>query len=215
MDGDCLEVVTVPLVIHPRIRKAVRRVAAFTSFAVLAGAGTALASCPVPAVSTPFSQWGDSSSYFTVPGGTFEGSSDHVGWSLTNATLTAGNEPFAVNAASDSQSLTIAAGGSATSPYFCVDSTMPDLRFFAQQASAGTNLQVQALVPTGNGVTVVPVADLADGSMPSWAPTSPITGNGGAIPAGQSMMVALRFVAPASSGSWQIDDIFVDPYRSG
>jgi hypothetical protein len=27
--------------------------------------------------------------------------------------------------------------------------------------------------------------------------------------------VALRFRAPVSSGSWQIDDIYVDPYRSG
>ena len=26
------------------------------------------------------------------------------------------------------------------------------------------------------------------------------------------MMVALRFRAPSSSGSWQIDDIYVDPY---
>jgi len=92
---------------------------------------------------------------------------------------------------------------------------MSSLRFFAQQAGGGTNLRVKALVQNADGsVTAVPVADLADGSMPAWAPTDPLGGSGH-LPAGTSVMVALRFRAPVSSGSWQIDDIYVDPYRSG
>ena len=86
---------------------------------------------------------------------------------------------------------------------------------FAQQAGAGTDLRVKALVqnPDG-GVTPVSIADLADGSMPTWAPTDAI-GASSHVPAGSSLMVALRFRAPVSSGSWEIDDIYVDPYRSG
>ena len=42
-----------------------------------------------------------------------------------------------MNGSGDGQSLTIAGGGSATSPYFCVDNTMTSLRFFAQQVGAG------------------------------------------------------------------------------
>jgi hypothetical protein len=96
-----------------------------------------------------------------------------------------------------------------------VDDTMSSLRFFAQQAGGGTNLRVKALVQNADGgVTAVPVADLADGSMPAWAPTDPLGGSSH-LPAGTSVMVALRFRAPVSSGSWQIDDIYVDPYRSG
>jgi hypothetical protein len=202
------------VVIHPRFRRACIAIAALTCVAVFASTGVALASCPAPPVSTPFSQWGDSSDYFLVPGGSFEGTADQVGWTLSNASLAAGNEPFNVNAADDQQSLTINGGGSATSPYFCADDTMSSLRFFAQQAAAGTDLKVDALVQTSNGVIVVPVADLADGSFSSWAPTDPLTG-GGKLPDGSSVMVALRFEAPSSDGSWQIDDIYVDPYRSG
>ncbi len=126
-----------PLVIHPRIRKAIRRIAGLTCLGVLAATGTAAAACPTQPVTTPFSQWGDSASYFLVPGGSFEGTADQVGWSLSNATLSAGNEPFNVNGPGDQQSLTINAGGIAVSPYFCVDNTMTSLRLFAASDRAG------------------------------------------------------------------------------
>ena len=202
-------------VIHRRLRRAIFSAASLTCVALFASTGVALASCPTQPVSTPFSQWGDSNDYFLVPGGSFEGTADQLGWTLSNASLTTGNEPFNVNDPGDQQSLTINGGGIATSPYFCVDETMSGLRFFAAQVSAGTDLRVRALVQNPDGsVTVVPIADLADGSMPAWAPTDALGGSG-RLPDGSSIMVALRFRAPVSSGSWQIDDIFVDPYRSG
>jgi len=204
-----------PLVIHPRVRPALGRVLAVSCGVFFAGAGTAFASCPAQQLSTPFSQWGDTNTYFLVPGGSFEGTADQVGWTLNGASLTPGNEPFNVGGASDDQSLTIDAGGSATSPFFCVDDTMSDMRLFARQVAAGSDLQVQALVQTSSGVTAVPVADLADGSMPDWAPTQPITGDTSEIPDGSSVMAALEFSVPGSAGSWQLDDIYVDPWRSG
>lgn len=204
-----------PLVIHPRVRKAVQRGAAVTILAVLAGAGTALADCPAQPTSTPFAQWGDTNNYFLVPGGSFEGSSDQVGWQLHGASLTPGNEPFQVDGAGDGQALTIDGGGHATSPFFCVDDTMSNLRFFAQEVTGGAGLHVSALVQTPNGITRVPVGQLADSSSATWAPTEPISGDSSAIPSGESVMVALRFSVPWSGGSWQIDDIYVDPWRSG
>jgi hypothetical protein len=198
-----------------RVRKAALRITALSVLTMLAGASSALASCPAQPLSTPFSQWGDSSSYFLVRGGSFEGTSDRVGWSLSGASLSAGNEPFYVNGTTDGQLLTIDGGGSATSPYFCADATMTSLRFFAQQVTAGSDLQIQALVQTAKGDMTVPVADLSDGSMPSWAPTQAINGNSGTLANGDSVMVALRFTAPSSAGSWQVDDVYVDPYRSG
>jgi hypothetical protein len=204
-----------PLVIHPRVRRSLRRILVASCGVFFVGTGAALASCPPQPLSTPFSQWGDASSYFLIPGGSFEGTPDQVGWSLSNASLTPGNEPFQVGGSADQQSLTINAGGSATSPYFCVDDTMTDLRFFVQQVTTGSDLQVQALVQTRDGVRMMPVADLADGSAPAWAPTDPIAGDTAAIPNGDSVMVALQFVVPESSGTWQLDDIYVDPWRSG
>jgi uncharacterized membrane protein len=202
------------LVIHPRVRKAVTRIAVLTGLAVLAGPGPALAACPAQALSTPFSQWDDGHSYFPVPGGSFEGSAEQVGWSLSGASLSPGNEPFSADGSADAQSLRIDGGGSATSPYFCVDSTMSSLRFFAQQLAAGSDLEVTALVRTRYGVLAVPVAELADGSMPAWAPTQPFGGETRAL-GDDCVMAALRFSVPASAGSWQVDDVYIDPYRSG
>jgi hypothetical protein len=201
--------------IHPRLRAGVLRIAALTCVGVFASTGVAFASCPAQSLSTPFSQWGDTNSYFLVPGGSFEGTSDQVGWTLSGANLTAGNEPFYVDGSGDSQSLTISGGGSATSPYFCVDNTMSSLRFFAQEATAGSDLQVQALVQTPSGSKTVQVADLADGSMSSWAPSDPITGDTSPLQNGATVMVALQFSVPQATGSWQLDDVYVDPYRSG
>src|SRR5690242_16514253 len=159
---------------------------------------TILASCPAQQLSTPFAQWGDTNSYYLAPGGTFEGTADQVGWTLSGATLTAGNEPFFVNGSGDSQSLTIAGGGSATSPFFCVDNTMSSLRFFAQQASAGAGLRVQALVQTSNGVSTVPLAHFLDGSMPAWAATDPIAADSSSLADGQTVNVALQFTVRSS-----------------
>jgi len=215
MDGDVrMEVRAVQLVIHSNPRK-VARIAALTCVAVFAFTGAAFASCPSQPVTTPFSNWGDTNSYFPVPGGSFEGTADDVGWNLNNASLTAGNEPFNVNSPGDSQSLTIDGGGTATSPYFCVDNTMQSLRFIAQQLDPGSDLQVVALVKTWSGIRTVQVGDLADGSFSSWAPTDPMDGGAGQLPADRTVDVALQFSVPGSSGSWQIDDVFVDPYRSG
>ncbi len=201
--------------VRSRVR-VIRRVTALAFLGVFAAPGIALASCPAQPVSTPFSQWGDGNSYFLIPGGSFEGTADQVGWTLSNANLTQGNEPFYVNDSGDSQSLTISGGGSATSPFFCVDNTMGSLRFFAQQASSGGGLRVQALVQNSDGtVTTVPIAHLLDGSMSTWAPTAPITGDTSGLSDDQTLSVALQFSVRSWAASWQIDDVYVDPYRSG
>jgi hypothetical protein len=188
----------------------------FVAPGVASASSLILATCQTPPDSAPFSQWGDNNDYFLAPGGSFEGTGDQVGWTLNNATLTPGNEPFFVNDSGDSQSLTIAGGGSATSPFFCVDNTMSSLRFFAQQVSGGAGLRVSALVQNSDGsVTTEPLARLVDGSMPAWAPTAPIAANTSGLADGQTLTVALQFTVRPSAASWQIDDVYVDPYRSG
>lgn len=183
-----------------------------TCVAVFASAGAAYAACPSQPTTTPFSQWGDNSSYFLVPGGSFEGTASQVGWTLDNAELTAGNEPFYANSPSDDQSLTVDGGGTATSPTFCADATMPDFRFFAREDSAGSDLKVQGVVRTWYGTFTATVAVLRDGSMSSWGPTRQLKIP--RIPTGLGIPVAIRFVN-AGSGSWQVDDVYVDPYRAG
>jgi hypothetical protein len=175
------------LVIHPRVRKTIGRVAALTCAAVFVSSGAAFAAqCPTQSGKQTFSKWGDSSSYFLVPGGSFEGTPTQVGWTLAGSTLTAGNEPFYLNAATDDQSLQVNGGGSATSPVFCVDSTMPTLRFFARQTAPGSDLKVQGVVQLPRGSLAVTVGNLADGSLSTWTPVK-ITVATNRIPKGFSV----------------------------
>ena len=205
---------SVPLVIHPRVRKTIGRIAALTCVAVFVSSGAAFAAqCPTQSGKQKFSKWGDSSSYFLLPGGSFEGTAAQVGWNLFGASLIAGNEPFHLNSSTDDQSLLIDGGGSATSPAFCVDSTMPSLRFFVRQTAPGSDLKVQGVVFTPRGPLALTIADLADNSLSSWTPVQVAVGTN-RLPKGFSVSAALRFVAPGS-GSWQIDDVYVDPYRAG
>jgi hypothetical protein len=64
-------------------------------------------------------------------------------------------------------------------------------------------------------VTTVPLAHLLDGSMPTWAPADPVAGDTSGLSDGQTLMVALQFTVRSSAASWQVDDVYVDPYRSG
>jgi hypothetical protein len=204
----------VPLVIHPRVRKTIGRIAALTCVAVFVSSGAAFAAqCPTQSAKQKFSKWGDSSNYFLVSGGSFEGTPAQVGWTLSGATLTSGNEPFHINGITDDQSLLISGGGSATSPAFCVDSTMSSFRFFVRQTAPGSDLKIQGVVQTAHGPLSMTLADLPDGSLPFWTPLQ-ITVATNKIPKGFSIAAAMRF-AVGGSGSWQIDDVYVDPYRAG
>lgn len=198
-----------PLVIHPRVRKFAARVAALTCLAIFGGAGAAFAACPAQPVSTPFSHWGDDNLYFAVPGGTFQGTTDQLGWSLDNAGLTAGGP-----GGPGDQSLAIDAGGSATSSWFCVDNTMPSFRFFAKQLAPGSDLVVQGVVRLWGTTRTFTVADIPDGALTSWGLVEPIKVDTARLPAGVTLPVEVRFVVPGN-GSWAIDDIYVDPYRLG
>lgn len=205
-----------PFVIHPRVRKGLGRLATMTAVGVLASTGVAAAaSCPTVSTTTPFSQFGDNNSYFVAPGGTFEGSSLPAG--STGASLTAGNEPWHVVNPSDNQSLTVQSGGSVTLPTTCIDSTMPDLRFFARQVAPGSDLKVSLVVQTGNGSSLtVQLARLADGSMSDWAPTAAIYAPSGmSLAPGMTVNAALKFSVPSGGGVWQVDDVLVDPYSFG
>ncbi len=123
-----------------------------------------------------------------------------------------------MGSSSDSYSLTIDDRGIAVSPAFCIDDSMPDFRFFAHALGDDGNLQVRLVVQTATGSISTPlghVADLSAASMADWAPTGPLDlADGVTAAAGQPALGRLVFDV-AGRSSWQIDDIHVDPYRTG
>jgi hypothetical protein len=159
-------------------------------------------------LSQPFSQWGDSNQYELAPGGSFEDTSSP--WTLSGgAAALAGSEPFGATGSVGASSLDLPAGGSAQSPFTCVDQSSPTFRLFATGAPS-SDVLVQAVyqMPAG-GQLAIPVGNLTPDS--NWAPTSKMRTGAVLLSAlgGGSAQMALRFTA--LSGDSQIDDVFIDP----
>jgi hypothetical protein len=192
-------------------------IAATLGLAVLpsaAGAGVLVDSateCSDASASQVFLPWIDPAFYVLAPGGDFETGD---GWSASGASVVSGNEPWNVVGDNDHKSLRIPADKSATSPSMCVGVEHPTLRFFARSSGTGllSSMRVEALYENNLGLLeALPIGLVLPNG--SWAATSPMAVLANLLPLlpGERTAVAFRFV-PQGSGSWQIDDVHVDPW---
>ena len=185
-----------------------------TSLTVGATGATASSdSCP-GTVAYPFAQFGDSNPYVLAPSGSFEGKT--TGWTLAGGAKTvSGNETFFVTSSKDSKSLSIPAGGSATTSAICVSLWYPTLRLFATGGSSTSALKVDVIATLpGGSVVTQQIATIS--SSASWSPT-PVTyffANLLAPLSGGTTDVKFRFT-PLGSTGWKIDDVYVDPRKGG
>ena len=198
-------------------RAAITFVAALTTSAALAGpahAGVLTRSatdCADATLTQPFKPWLDHSYYKLVDD--FETGSD--GWTLTGgAAVVAGNAAQHVGDAADARSLLLPAGSSATSPPVCVGLNEPTLRYFARKNSgllSTLTVSVQVQLELGVWVTLPIGVDLGG----AWHPSLPSLVVANLLPLLPPDMTAVRFkFAPLLGGSWQIDDVYVDPRMS-
>lgn len=159
----------------------------------------------------PFAQFGDSNAYFAFPNNGFE--SGTVGWRLSGASVVKGNEPWQVNGPGSS-SLSLSPSGTAASPLVCINLLDPDWRMFARAAGANGPLHAQVVFygVTGNITGLVNFNDLPVAKYTSWAPTATIRSIL-ALPL-LTRYAQLRVSSAASRGSWQLDDVFVDPWAN-
>ena len=182
-----------------------------------ASAGALVASapdCDAQSMSKTFLPWWDIADYTALSGGDFEGAGD--GWSMTGgAAIANGNEPYKVGGSTDSHSLSLPAGASATSATICVGLSHPTVRFFAKRRSGGwlslASLRVDVLFETSTGsVASLPIGTVGNGG--SWQPTSPMLVVANLLPLlpGERTPVAFRFTAQGADFS--VDDVWVDPY---
>jgi hypothetical protein len=218
-----------PLVIHPRVRKGLARLAAATTIGMLASTGVAAAAtgatpsthnrCATQSLSQPFASLGDNNQYFLLPGGNFDNATD-AGWHFIGASVSSDGAPLNLGGSNDTTSLTIPAPGVAISPTFCLDSSMPDFRFMVRQVAPGSDLKVYLHLDSGAhdllGQRVDTIVSLGDGSSSTWTLTDPLAlASALRIPKGQSAQAQLVFAAVGRQGSWQIDDVYVDPWSFG
>jgi hypothetical protein len=184
-------------------------VVAIVVVALVPAAARADGCAPVP-VGQTFAPWLDPSWYQAAPDAGFENGA--AGWSLGGGAATVtGNEPFYVGAAGDDTALALPNGASATSAPVCIAVEHPTIRLFARNTGSSlSRLNVFAVFSLLGQPTSLPIGTVAAGK--SWAPTPvvPVVVNLLSLLGGQQ--VSFRFAPADSIGSWQIDDVYVDPY---
>jgi hypothetical protein len=216
----------------PLARRVTRLTAAASTLMAVAGVTIGLAAAPASAgllstvaktlpncgernASTPFAKWGDTHAYFLMPGGGFEAGSPE--WKFPGSTIVGGNETFFANAKTDSKSLAIPTRASVTSPTVCVAMGENSVRFFVKNPGvAGATLHVQAYVENPlTGLVLSTGFDVKSTTGPkTWAPSHRLTIPnllGGVL---GTQKVTLVFSARGTATTWNVDDVFVDPFRS-
>jgi len=168
-------------------------------------------SCGNQPESQPFAPWGDYNDYTPVPGGSF-------GAGATPWTLSGGAAIVSGGETAGSNSLSLPAGSSATSPASCTNIYQPTLRLFVRNTgSASSELTVQALYPGLLGsVQTATIGELTGSS--TWEPSPAMTLTLSNLLATLSLdqtAIAFRFTPTGSTGHWQIDDVYLDPYGRG
>jgi hypothetical protein len=202
-----------PVLSSSRNRLAALLTTALLALAVFAGSAQA---CSYSGAKTVFSPWGDQHSYVLAPDGGFE--TGGSGWQLNRgAAVVAGNESYNLNGAGDSNSLSLPAGSSAASPPICMAIDTPSFRLVARNSGdPSSQLRVEAVYKLLGLVRTRTAGTLRAGS--TWTPTQSVstvltlsTLVGTLIPSA----IEIRFTPLDSSGQWQVDDVFIDPFRRG
>jgi hypothetical protein len=164
-------------------------------------------------ISQPFAPFGDGANYYPVPNQGFEQAA--TGWTLTGgASVMADNEPWNVSGTGDS-ALSLPPGSSATSPATCINLLAPRIRMFANGAGTDGPLRVQVVFHglTGNLLGILNYGSFQPGDYPTWEPSGSVFSLL-ALPLATTS-VQIKLVPAATHGSWHVDDVYIDPFRSG
>jgi hypothetical protein len=183
--------------------------AAATATSAGAGVITNLTGGNCGSASPVFSAWGDASSYYQPANGGFE--SGTTGWTVSSgAQVVNEGDPFKLGG-SGSHSLKLPAGATA-SMTVCNGLLYPAVRFVDKGVGGNATLHVRIVAHSLTGVlSILDGGTFTAGT--AWAPSPKLSTLMSALssPLGtKSMEIQLS----VTSGTAQIDDLYVDPYRS-
>jgi hypothetical protein len=154
--------------------------------------------CPEPTLYQPFRPWGDPHQYFLVTGAHFQ---SVVGdWELRRAVIDGGD-------------LNIAPGGTVVTPKFCVGDQEPSFRMMVRAPDSTARLRIDALFLGTSGELRRDRVGYLYGNKPTYRP-SPIIWMGTNYRAARGEKTAIAFQFTAERGNWEIDNLFIDPFRS-
>lgn len=171
---------------------------------------SARATCPEPATSQALTAFGDSGAYYLVDGGSFTG--DTSAWQTTGDVHVApDSEPYDVMHAGGG-SLAVGQGGRAASAPMCTTGAFDRARlFYRGTGRPGSTLNVSITSRSGIGRgSSYTITYRLDGSSSEWrlSPTMVIPDWTDASGTQQTTITV-----SAEGGSFQVDDVVVDPWR--
>lgn len=164
------------------------------------------ATCNYTQLSPVFAQWGDTNLYTPFQGSTFENGAS--GWSWGNGAKIVSGDSNPLLGPTGTHSVEIPGGGTARSPWMCVNATTPSMRFFIRRVSGTGNLTVTSLVNSG-GKTLSTLSTMSGSGC--WAPSPSVVFPDYLTASTTGINVQFQFSAPAGT-VFHIDDIELDPY---
>jgi len=167
--------------------------------------------CDTPTSSRVFQRWLDPFQYVVAPGGNAESA---AGWTLQRgAKIVAGNETWNVGGSGHRSSMLLPAGSSATTGVMCVGIGHPTMRFFAKRNSGLLSTLAVEVVFEGLGGALksLPIGVVLGSAK--WQPTLPYPVLASLLPLLPGKLTPVQFRFTPVLGSWQIDDVYVDPWR--
>jgi hypothetical protein len=181
-------------------------------------ATSATGTCVWPALSQKFLEWSDTNDYFLLPDANFEGSVG--GWTLAgDAGIAPGNESHYVGSTADTKSLGLPTTTSTiTTPTICVTSDSPKFRFFLRNNGLNGHTDGQLAVYlnfTGadGKPQKVKIAGLKATTSWTLSPTISFIQYISTPLKSGTAQISFTIKPNDNHGNWQIDDIYVDPFR--
>jgi hypothetical protein len=194
------------------------RLAGLMGATVLAFVGlpaVAQAACPAQPLAKVFRAFGDTRDYSLLSNGAFETGTG--GWSLSGASVVAGNESYKVRNAADSKSLAIASTGRVISPSFCVSIDHPTFRFFTKRTGGSWGvLNVKLRWSVNGGPTSETMVNTTSIGT-SWEPTQSfaLAEILGLWSTSQIATAQIVLDPMDDGGGFAVDDVYIDPYTRG
>ena len=168
--------------------------------------------CTAPVTSKPFAPWGDNAHYQLAPGGAFE-AGDAVVAAQQRRVGRVRQRAVEGDGASDSRSLQLNPGESATSPVMCVGLEHPTLRLFATNNRALlSTLSVEVIFETSLGLKAHRPRSACILPSGQWKPSPRFLVVANLLPLlpGEKTPVQFR-MRSVGLGTWWVDDFYVDP----
>jgi hypothetical protein len=150
---------------------------------------------------------GDANFYTPFQGATFENGAS--GWSWGNGAKIVAGDSNPLLGATGTHSVELPEGATARSPWMCVNSSTPSMRFFVRRVSGTGSLTVRSLVNSG-GKTLTTLSTISS-SGTSWQPTPVVVFPSFLVASDTGINVQFQFTADAGT-VFRIDDVELDPY---